>query len=81
MAIYRIKISGHLEAHWVSWFEPLEITTEYDIKGRMVTILTGPVSDPSALRGLLTKIWDLNMELISLKQIDQEMLSGGTSHE
>ena len=81
MTIYRIEISGHLDAHWVSWFEPLEITTEHDGNGHLVTILTGAVSDPSELRGLLAKIWDLNMELISLKQINHGMLSGGTSHE
>jgi hypothetical protein len=81
MTIYRIELSGHLDTHWISWFEPLEITTEHNGNGRPVTVLTGPVSDPSELRGLLAKIWDLNMELISLKQIDQESLSGGTSHE
>jgi len=81
MPIYRIKVSGHLDRHWVSWFDPLEITTENDENGRLITVLTGPVSDPSELRGLLTKIWDLNLEVISLKQIDHGMLSGGTSHE
>ena len=81
MTIYRIKISGHLDEHWISWFGPLEITTERDRNGRLVTVLTGPVNDSSELRGLLTKIWDLNMELISLKQINHGMLSGGTSHE
>ena len=81
MPIYRIKISGHLDKHWISWFEPLEITVEHDRNGRPVTVLTGLVNDSSEIRGLLTKIWDLNMELISLKQIEHEMLSGGTSHE
>ena len=81
MTIYRIEISGHLDAHWISWLEPLEITTEHDGNGRPVTVLTGPVNDSSEMRGLLTKIWDLNMELISLKQIDHGMLLGGTSHE
>ena len=81
MTIYRIEISGRLDAHWIAWFDPMEIATEQDANGRPVTVLTGPVSDPSKLRGLLTKIWDLNMELISLKQIDHGMLLGGTSHE
>lgn len=81
MPIYRIKVSGHLDRHWISWLEPLEITTEHDGNGHPVTVLTGPVGDSSEMRGLLTKIWDLNMELISLKQIDHGMLLGGTSHE
>ena len=81
MPIYRIKVSGHLDRHWISWFELLEITTEHDRNGRPVTVLTGPVNDSSEMRGLLTKIWDLNMELISIKQVDHGMLSGGTSHE
>lgn len=73
MTIYRIEISGSLGEHWVSWFEPLEITSEKDGNGGVVTVLTGPVNDPSELRGLLAKIWDLNMELISLERIDHEM--------
>ena len=73
MPIYRIKISGHLDEHWISWFEPLDITAEHDGNGRPVTVLTGPVNDSSEMRGLLTKIWDLNLELISLKQIDHGM--------
>lgn len=81
MTVYRIEISGHLDAHWISWFEPMEIATKHDANGRPVTVLIGPVNDPSELRGLLAKIWDLNIELISLKQIDHESLSGGTSHE
>ena len=81
MPIYRIKVSGHLDRHWISWFDPLEITTEHEVNGRPVTVLIGPVNDSSEMRGLLTKIWDLNMELISLKQIDHGMLLGGTSHE
>jgi len=81
MTIYRIEISGHLDTHWVSWFDPMEITTEHDKNGRLITVLSGPVSDPSELRGLLIKIWDLNMELVSLTQIETSILSGGTSHE
>ena len=72
MKVYRIKISGHLEKHWISWFQPMEITTSCNGSGRQITVLTGSVSDQSELRGLLTKIWDLNMELLSIKQIDQE---------
>jgi hypothetical protein len=81
MTIYRIEITGNLDEHWDSWFEPLEITTGRDGNERPVTVLTGTVSDQSELRGLLAKIWDLNLELVSLKQIDQELLSGGKSHE
>ena len=81
MKIYQIKICGHLEELWISWFKPMEITRSRDGSGRQITALTGLVSDQSELRGLLTKIWDLNMELLSLKQIDQESLSGGTSDE
>ena len=70
MTIYTIEISGHLDKHWISWFKPLEITVRHDPNSEPITVLTGPVSDSSELRGLLTKIWDLNMELISLKRID-----------
>ena len=80
--IYQIKISGRLDQRWIDWFDGMQISTEMTAKGNPITVLTGPVIDQVALRGLLTKIWDLNMELIAVqkKKIAATQL-GGRSDE
>jgi hypothetical protein len=59
--IYQIRIKGHLGPQWVDWFEGLAITLEDNGD----TLLTGPVTDQAALHGLLRKVRDLGMPLIS----------------
>jgi hypothetical protein len=66
--IYQIRIKGHLGTHWLAWFEGLAITLEEDGN----TLLTGPVVDQSALHGILKKVRDLGMPLLSVNS------SGGT---
>jgi len=63
--IYEIKIKGQLDNHWSEWFDGLAMT--YDEHGH--TILSGPVADQAALHGLLNKIRDLNLILISVNLI------------
>ena len=63
--VYRIRIEGHLRAQWADWFEGLAITLEAD----GVTLLTGPVADQAALYGLLKKVRDLGMPLVSVNRI------------
>jgi hypothetical protein len=60
--VYQIRIKGHLDSQWTDWFEGLTITLEEDGE----TLLTGPVPDQSALHGLLKKVRDLGMPLISV---------------
>ena len=64
-AIYQIRIEGHLSSQWVGWFEGLTITLEDD--GDM--LLTGPVVDQAALYGLLRKVRDLGMPLLSVNRL------------
>ena len=59
--IYQIRVKGHLGPQWTDWFEGLAITLEYNGE----TLLTGPVVDQAALHGLLRKVRDLGMPLIS----------------
>jgi hypothetical protein len=59
--VYQIRIKGHLGPRWSEWFEGLTITPEGDGE----TLLTGPVADQAALHGLLRKVRDLGMPLIS----------------
>ncbi len=63
--IYQIKIKGHLEEHWAEWFEEMTFTHEKD----GTTTLHGPLSDQAALHSILRKIRDLNLQLISVKQV------------
>jgi hypothetical protein len=63
--VYHIKIEGHLRAQWAEWFEGLRITLESD----GTTSLSGPVVDQAALYGLLKKVRDLGMPLISVTQV------------
>ena len=78
MAIYQIKVTGNLDQTWVSWFNQMKITTEGNQTEGPITVFTGPVSDQAQLRGLLIKIWDLNLELLSVqKMIGQTQLDEG----
>ncbi len=65
--IYQIRIKGHLDDRWSDWFDGLTITQETDGN----TLLTGPVVDQSALYGLLKKVHDLGLPLISVKKIER----------
>jgi hypothetical protein len=65
-AIYQIILQGHLSRQWSDWFEGFTITL--DERGQ--TILVGPVPDQPALHGLLKKIRDLGIPLISLNRLD-----------
>ena len=69
MAIYQIKVTGNLDQTWVSWFNQMKITTEGNQNEGPITVFTGPVSDQAELRGLLVKIWDLNLELFSVQKL------------
>jgi hypothetical protein len=63
--VYQIKIEGHLRAEWAAWFEGLIVTLEPD----GATLLSGPVIDQAALYGLLKKVRDLGLPLISVNQV------------
>lgn len=64
--IYEIRLQGHLEPQWQSWFDGMSIT----LTPAGETLLTGPVVDQAALHGLLKKIRDLGMPLLSVVGTD-----------
>jgi hypothetical protein len=59
---YRIRIQGHLGQRWVSWFDGLAVTRDAD----GTTLLQGHVPDQAALHGLLNRVRDLGLPLISV---------------
>jgi hypothetical protein len=67
-AHYRIKLEGLLDDTWSDWFEQMAISTEGD-----QTILTGPVADQAALHGVLIRIRDLNLTLLSVECLTPEL--------
>ena len=64
--VYHIRIRGHLSDHWGRWFAGFTITLEDNGD----TLLTGPVVDQAALHGLLKKVRDLGMPLLSVSRVD-----------
>ena len=66
--VYQIRIQGHLGCQWSDWFEGLTLTLEEDGD----TLLTGPVVDQAALHGLLRKVRDLGMPLVSVNCIERD---------
>jgi hypothetical protein len=67
---YQIKAQGQLDESWSDWFDQMTVTVECNANGLPVTTLTGPVIDQAALHGILRRINDLNLPLLSVEQID-----------
>lgn len=67
-AIYEIQVQGELDQSWEAYFNDLAITSTYNAESP-ITTLTAPVVDQPALRGLLCKLWDLNLTLIAIRRL------------
>ena len=65
LMVYQIRIKGQLGRHWTDWFEGLTLTLEDNGE----TLLTGPVVDQAALHGVLRKVRDLGMPLLSVIRV------------
>jgi hypothetical protein len=64
--IYKIRVKGILDEQWSSWLDGMTIVPQ--ISGE--TLLTGPVRDQAALHGLIIKIRDMGLPLLSIKRMD-----------
>jgi hypothetical protein len=69
-ATYQIAVQGRLDERWAGWFDGLAPRLERGPGGQPVTILEGPVADQAALRGILNRIWDLHLTIISVTRTD-----------
>lgn len=70
---YEIRLKGYLDSHWMTWFDGLTITLEENGD----TLLSGLLADQSALHGLLKKVRDLGMPLVSVVQIQPDRSKQG----
>jgi hypothetical protein len=75
---YQIQVQGWIGKRWASWFEDMTMSYECDGDGTPITTLTAAVADQAALRGILTKIWDLNLSLLSVTRFESK---GAESNE
>jgi hypothetical protein len=66
--LYEIRLKGHLDDRWADWFGGMTIT----LKDNGDTLLTGSVIDQAALYGLLRKVRDLGLPLLSVNRVEKE---------
>ena len=64
---YEIRLAGHLDARWASWFDGLTLT-----HGEGTSVLSGPIADQAALHGVLARVRDLGLPLISVSRDDDQ---------
>ena len=71
---YEIRLRGHLDSRWAAWFDGLSLTNESD----GTTVIGGPVVDQAALHGLLQKVRDLGLPLVSVTQVEPDQPNAPT---
>jgi hypothetical protein len=65
---YEVRLTGHLDAHWTAWFDGLTVSHEND----GTTAITGEVVDQAALHGLIQRVRDLGLPLVSVRKVDSD---------
>ncbi len=70
-AVYEIRVQGQLARHWAEWLGAATLAVEAGAGGP-VTRICAPVADQAALRGLVTKLWDMNLVLLALRRIEAD---------
>ena len=79
MSVYEIRVKGHLDPSWSEWFDGLQVTNEPNGEA----LLSGYIADQAALHGVLAKVRDLSLHLISVTSLhtDQQEGSGDRGAE
>ena len=65
---YEIRIKGRLDAHWANWFDGLTVSHD----GDGATVISGPVADQAALHGVLQRVRDLGLPLVSVTRLSPD---------
>ena len=68
--LYDIRLQGHLDTRWAAWFDGLSLTNSSD----GTTLIQGPVADQAALHGLLQKVRDTGLRLVSVICVEPDQL-------
>ena len=71
---YEIRFTGHLDAHWAAWFDGLTVSHQSD----GTTVISGPIADQAALHGLLQRVRDLGLPLVSVRQVEGDQSGRAT---
>lgn len=69
-ACYRVEIEGKIRQNWSDWLNGMEISTRKGCNGSQITVLVGKVTDQAALRGILCRLWDLNLTIVSVCRLE-----------
>ncbi|MGD2104141.1 MAG: hypothetical protein PVJ55_03365 [Anaerolineae bacterium] len=67
--IYQVKVKGALAGKWSDWFNDMTIEVQHVGDGTSITTLTGPVADQARLRGIVSRMWDLNLTIVSVCRV------------
>ena len=67
---YQITVVGHLDSGWADWFSGMAIAPSVGREDRPITTLTGVVADQPALHGILARIRDLNLTIVSVTRLE-----------
>ena len=70
--VYQIEVQGRLDETWSTWFDGMAVTIGKSGGHKTVTTLAGPVTDQAALHGILSRIRDLGLPLLSVQRLEKE---------
>ena len=75
---YEIRLTGRLDVHWAAWFDGLTVSHETD----GTTVISGPIADQAALHGVLQRVRDLGLPLVSVIRVepDEPAMTGTEGH-
>ena len=73
--VYQITVEGKIDESWSDWLGGMQLVLRKEANGMQITILTGLLIDQAALRGVLNRLWDLNLVLRSVQQVDPATIS------
>jgi hypothetical protein len=69
---YQITVMGNVDPSWSDWFDGMEVSLRMGPGAGCVTTFTGPVDDQATLRGILNRLWDLNLTVLSVNPIERQ---------
>jgi hypothetical protein len=73
---YEIRVRGQIGKRWQHWFDGMATVLDSGRDGSPITTLTGMVIDQAELRGILNKLWDLNLTLVSVTRVQEDSAGG-----